>query len=604
MYTTGRFYLTVDFDPGAGTANLTAAGNNDIFVSKLDSSGAYVWAKKMGGSDSDFGQSVAVDTSGKVYTTGQFQGTADFDPGAGTANLTSVGSYDIFVSQLSGPPPAVSAVTRLDADPTNASSVDYSVSFNQSVTGVDASDFVLTATGTVTGPLVTGVSGSGATYTVTVGAGTGDGTLRLDVADDDTIIDGASQPLGGPGAGNGAYTSGEVYTIDKTAPASPSVTGTTPTNDSTPTWSWTAGGGGNGTFRHDLDTSGTWTETTDTFFTPGSALSAGNHSLKVQERDGVGNWSADSFFDIFVDITPPGIAISAPSATDTNTGPVSYTVTYTGADAVNLVNGDVTLNATGDATGTIGVTNGTTATPTVTISGITGNGTLGISIGAGTASDNAGNTAPAAGPSTTFNVDNTAPTIAIGAPSATDTNTGPVSFTVTYTDADAVNFANGDVTLNATGDATGTVGVTNGTTATPTVTISGITGNGTLGISIGAGTASDNAGNTAPAAGPSATFNVDNTAPAISVDSLTTSDTTPALTGTVDDNAADIEVTVNGQTNPATNNGDGTWTLADNTLTVLPDGTYNVMASATDAVGNVGNDLSTNELTVDTAAPT
>ncbi len=99
VYITGYFESTADFDPGAGTANLTASGD-DIFVLKLDSSGTYVWAKKMGGSGSDIGMNIAVDTNGNVYTAGYFNGTADFDPGAGTANLTSAGSRDLFISKL------------------------------------------------------------------------------------------------------------------------------------------------------------------------------------------------------------------------------------------------------------------------------------------------------------------------------------------------------------------------------------------------------------------------------------------------------------------------------------------------------------------------
>jgi len=100
VYTTGLFGETADFDPGTGTADLTSAGGDDIFVSKLDSSGNFVWAKRMGGTDYDRGYGVAVDSSGNVYTTGDFLGTADFDPGAGTANLTSAGLADIFVSKL------------------------------------------------------------------------------------------------------------------------------------------------------------------------------------------------------------------------------------------------------------------------------------------------------------------------------------------------------------------------------------------------------------------------------------------------------------------------------------------------------------------------
>ena len=84
IYTTGLFQGTVDFDPGAGTANLTSNGNKDAAVLKLDSSGNYVWAKSFGGTRMDFAWSVAVDSSGNVYTTGYFNGTVDFDPGAGT----------------------------------------------------------------------------------------------------------------------------------------------------------------------------------------------------------------------------------------------------------------------------------------------------------------------------------------------------------------------------------------------------------------------------------------------------------------------------------------------------------------------------------------
>ncbi|MDV6029538.1 MAG: hypothetical protein F9B45_05410 [Phycisphaera sp. RhM] len=100
VYTTGSFYDTADFDPGPGTSNLTSAGRDDVFVSKLDAAGNFVWARAFGGSINDRGYGLALAGDGSVFTTGSFYGTADFDPGPGTSNLTSAGSSDVFVSKL------------------------------------------------------------------------------------------------------------------------------------------------------------------------------------------------------------------------------------------------------------------------------------------------------------------------------------------------------------------------------------------------------------------------------------------------------------------------------------------------------------------------
>jgi hypothetical protein len=101
VYTTGVFVSMVDFDPGSGVSNLVAAGQYDVFVSKLDTDGNFVWAKRIGGTQADNGKSIALDASGNVYTTGFFRGTADFDPGATSFDITSTSiQYDIFVSKL------------------------------------------------------------------------------------------------------------------------------------------------------------------------------------------------------------------------------------------------------------------------------------------------------------------------------------------------------------------------------------------------------------------------------------------------------------------------------------------------------------------------
>ena len=100
IYTTGGFGGTVDFDPGVGVFNLTSAGGADIFISKLDSSGSFVWAKQMGGTSTDVAYDISVDSAGNILTTGNFNGAVDFNPGVGVFNLTSARSADIFISKL------------------------------------------------------------------------------------------------------------------------------------------------------------------------------------------------------------------------------------------------------------------------------------------------------------------------------------------------------------------------------------------------------------------------------------------------------------------------------------------------------------------------
>jgi hypothetical protein len=100
VYTTGFFTGTADFDPGAGTFNLISVGDYEIFISKLDSAGNFVWAKQMGGTSTDNPSSIALDASGNIYTAGKFFGTSDFDPGAGTFTMTSAGNFDVFISKL------------------------------------------------------------------------------------------------------------------------------------------------------------------------------------------------------------------------------------------------------------------------------------------------------------------------------------------------------------------------------------------------------------------------------------------------------------------------------------------------------------------------
>ncbi|HYE76672.1 MAG TPA: hypothetical protein VEI97_01670, partial [bacterium] len=91
---------TGDFDPGPGVANLTAVGQGDAYVLKLDSAGNYLWARSWGGPFSDGANGVEFDAAGNVRVAGEFHDTVDFDPGAGVVNRTAVGSTDGFALAL------------------------------------------------------------------------------------------------------------------------------------------------------------------------------------------------------------------------------------------------------------------------------------------------------------------------------------------------------------------------------------------------------------------------------------------------------------------------------------------------------------------------
>ena len=100
IYIAGEFYGTTDFDPSlTGTTYLTPVGSGDIFFAKYDNNGNYIWAKSIGNPIDDNCKNIKVDSSGYVYITGCFRSIVDFDPDTSTANLTSVGYYDIFFAK-------------------------------------------------------------------------------------------------------------------------------------------------------------------------------------------------------------------------------------------------------------------------------------------------------------------------------------------------------------------------------------------------------------------------------------------------------------------------------------------------------------------------
>lgn len=103
IYITGHFNGALDFDPSTTTATtLTPAGGYDSFLLKLDANGNFGWAKKTSGTNNEYGRAVAIDNAGNILWGGNYAGTVDFDPSAGTNNLTSTGGVntDNFISKM------------------------------------------------------------------------------------------------------------------------------------------------------------------------------------------------------------------------------------------------------------------------------------------------------------------------------------------------------------------------------------------------------------------------------------------------------------------------------------------------------------------------
>ncbi|MEX0598008.1 MAG: T9SS type A sorting domain-containing protein, partial [Candidatus Paceibacterota bacterium] len=100
LYVSGTFAQTVDFDPGAAAFNLTSNGMNDIFLLKLNSSGAFVWARSFGGVQNDDIRTIKV-LNGSLYVSGWNMSTCDFDPGPSIINYTPLVEIDLFISKFS-----------------------------------------------------------------------------------------------------------------------------------------------------------------------------------------------------------------------------------------------------------------------------------------------------------------------------------------------------------------------------------------------------------------------------------------------------------------------------------------------------------------------
>ncbi len=91
--TAGNVYLTGDFVGQAdfGSFQLTAVGDSDAFVTKLDTNGNFLWARSWGTTSREFGRGIAVDGSGNVLSVGMT--TYLYSNGAWLANGAEIRKY-------------------------------------------------------------------------------------------------------------------------------------------------------------------------------------------------------------------------------------------------------------------------------------------------------------------------------------------------------------------------------------------------------------------------------------------------------------------------------------------------------------------------------
>ncbi len=554
----------VDFD---SAITVDTAGGTPRLAITLDTGGT-VYATYVSGSGTSaltFRYTVA---SGSLDSNGVAVGALSANGGTlrnaagddAALTLNNVGSTAAV--RVDGIAPSVSSITRVSSATTNATSVDYTVTFAEGVTGVDAADFALTATGTAAGTIASVTQVNASTYTVTVNTISGDGTLRLDLNGAGTGI--ADTPGNAIAAG---YTSGQTYTVDHTAPVVSSVgvpanatyvagdnldftvnfaeAVTVDTSGGTPRIAITLDTGGT-VYADYVSGSGTsaltfrYTVASGNLDSNGIAVGSlsGNGGTL---RDAAGNDAAltlnsvGSTASVLVDAVAPTISSVAVPADGTYTtgSNLDFTVNYSEAVTVNTGGGTPRLAITLDTGGTVyadyvsgsgtsalvfryTVASGNLDSDGIMVGALSGNG--------GTLKDAAGNDAVLSlngvGSTSAVLVDAVAPSVSsITRVSSATTNATSVDYTVTFaegvTGVDAADFA-----LTATGTAAGTIAsVTQVNASTYTVTVNTISGDGTLRLDLnGAGTGiADTPGNAIAAGYTSGqTYTVDHTAPVVS----------------------------------------------------------------------------------------
>jgi hypothetical protein len=98
---TGNIYITGDFQGSGlafGTSTLTGSGSGDVYIAKYDPSGNAVWGRSAGGSGGDKGYGITADAGGNAYITGYFSG-ATITFGTNTFTNTTTNVLEVFIAK-------------------------------------------------------------------------------------------------------------------------------------------------------------------------------------------------------------------------------------------------------------------------------------------------------------------------------------------------------------------------------------------------------------------------------------------------------------------------------------------------------------------------
>ncbi|WP_295793684.1 cadherin-like beta sandwich domain-containing protein [Mucilaginibacter sp.] len=455
-HTYGPFIYDTDGDleqlPGPNALSLSSGNPGSFFSIKAASGNAFqlisLGLDRDGGLSGDVNAIVTGFRGGSAVTGGipiaikgneisfDFSGQSGFNnvdevriTGTNISFFIEDWTYDLTV------PTSISSIARANTSPTNASGVNYTVTFAAGIAGLSASNFALAA-GSIGDASITSVSGSGNTWTVAVSTGTGGGTIGLNFTD----------ATGSSGVSNSLPFVGEVYTIDKTAPTATSlyyhsnhpgntdvaVTGDVVTLDfgtseAVQTPSVVIGG-------HAVTPSfvsgTTWTAS----YTMTSGDAEGRIHFTAQYSDLAGNASVvyndlSAGDDIEFDNTPPAVTSTPVMAAASDSGTPGDNIT-------NVTTPTFTGTAEPESTVTLYDTDGTTSLGSATATG--GNWSItssALSQGNHTitakATDAAGNTSGASG-GLAVTINTTLPHVILSpVPNVEETST---SFTVSYSD--------------------------------------------------------------------------------------------------------------------------------------------------------------------------